>query len=136
MLTDEAIHYFVAARFLDRFLAALAGADSNAVFKREDEDFAVADLPSLPCATSFDDCVNRRLHKLLIHSDLKLYLAEQIHGDFVPAEYLGVPFLTTKALHIHNRQAKHLDFAERGLNRFEASRLNDGDNQLHGRESS
>ena len=63
-----------------------------------------------------------------------LYTAVDV--DPQTAENLGVPFLTSKALDIHNRQSKHLDFAERGLYRFETRRLNDGDNQFHGRESS
>ena len=53
-------------RVLNRFAAAFAGA--NAIFKREDEDLAVADLPTRAGAAALDDRVDRRLEKVAVHS--------------------------------------------------------------------
>src|SRR5262245_66609888 len=53
----------------DRLPAALAGADSDAVFKRKDEDFAVADLPGLR-SRRVNDGFNRRLDESLLHGRL------------------------------------------------------------------
>jgi hypothetical protein len=115
----------------NRFLAALASANPNAVLKREDKDFSVADLAGLSRAAPFDNRIDRRLDELLIHGNLKLNFAQQIDRHLMPAENLRVPLLPAKTLHIHNRQAKDLDLGERGFDSFQPAGLNDGNDQLH-----
>ena len=103
---------------LDRFAAAFAGADADAVVQRQDEDLAVADFAALAGAAAFDDGVDRGLDEFFVDGDLQLHLAEQVDGELVAAIDLGVPFLPAEALHVHHRQAKDFDLGQRRLHGF------------------
>ena len=87
--------------------------------------------PLLPRTATFDDGVDRRLDEFLVDGDLELHFSQQIDGDLVAPVDLVMPLLATETLHIHDGQAKHLDFGQSRFHRFQTSRLNDGDNQLH-----
>jgi hypothetical protein len=119
------------ANSLDRFFATLAGADADAVVHRQDKDLAVADLALVAAAAPFDDRVDRGFDEVIVHGDLQLHLAEQIHFVLVTAIELGLPLLPTKALAIEDGEAKDLDFGEGSFYFLELAGLNDGDDEFH-----
>src|SRR5690348_8697937 len=110
----------------DRFRAALAGADADAVLQRQDEDLAVADATLGPGAAGLHDGVHRRLDEVLVDGDLQLHLAEQVHRQLVAAVHLRVALLPAEALDVDDGQAEDLDLVEGlldGLDR-KSTRLN------------
>src|SRR2546421_6584605 len=96
-MSDERV---LAETGLNCFRPALAGADAQAVFERQDEDLAVADAPLRPSAAGHHDGVDRRLDEVLIHRNLKLNLAQQVDREFAAAVDLGVSLLPAETLHV------------------------------------
>ncbi len=47
---------------------------------------------------------------------------------------LHVAFLSSKSLTVHHGETKNLDFSERRLDGFQSLRLNNGEDQFHGRQ--
>src|ERR1043165_5455645 len=119
----------------NRFRTALAGADADAVFQRQDENLAVADASFRTGATRFHDGVDGRLDKILIDGNLQLHLVQQIDREFVAAVHLGVPLLPAEAAAVDHRQTEDLDLVESFLDGFHFRRLNDGDDEFHIRDS-
>ena len=118
---------------LNRFAAAFAGADADAIVERQDEDFAVADLARRAGAAALDDRVDRRLDEVLVHRDHELHLAQQIDRELAPLiEHLGLALLPAEALAIHDREPHDLDFGQGLLDVLQLARLDDGDDQFHG----
>lgn len=117
---------------LYRFRPALAGADADAIFERQDKDFAVADRAVVPRAAPFDDRVDRRLDEIVVDGDLQLDLAEQIDCDFSAAENFGLALLPAEALDVHDRESDDFHFREGGFNVFQFAGLDDGDDEFHG----
>src|SRR5690606_7925178 len=78
-----------------------------------------------------NDRINGRLDEVLIHGDLKLHLAQQIHRNFVAAIDLRMSFLPAEPLDVHNGQTEYLDLGQGGFHSFQPAGLNDGNDQLH-----
>lgn len=116
---------------LDRVAAAFAGADADALFERQDKDFAVADLAGFAGAAAAKDGVDGRLDEVVVNCDLQLHFAEEIRLELGTAEGFDLAALASKTLAIEHGQAENLDFGERFLNRFEPVGLNDRDDELH-----
>ncbi len=116
-------------RILDRFAAAFAGADADAVVHRQNKNFAVANFAGM---APFENRVDGRFDEFFVDGNLQLNFSQQIHAEFVTAVDAGLTFLTSKSLAIHHGQAKHLDFGQGFFNGFKPTRLDNGDNQLHG----
>ena len=57
-------------RALYRLGAALACANANAVFQRQNKDLAVPNFALVACATAPHDCVDCRLHEFLVNGNL------------------------------------------------------------------
>jgi len=111
----------------NRLRPMFAGADADAIVHRQDEDFSVADLSRLARAAAFDDRVDRRFDKIVVHGNLQLHFAEQIDADFAAAIDFGLPFLSAKALDIHDRQPHDLDFRKGRFDVFQLAGLNNGE---------
>src|SRR5208337_3272054 len=114
-----------------RLWPALAGADADTVVQGKDEDLAVADLAVGSAPASLEDGVYGRLDKVLVHRDLKLDLAQQVHGDLVTAVNLGIALLPAKTLHIHDSKPEDLDPGESLLDGLEFGGLDERDDQFH-----
>lgn len=113
-------------RCLDRFVAALAGPNPDAIIHREHKDFAIANFACLASPAALQDGTDGRFDKIIIHRDFETDFAQQVDRDIVATKGLGVSFLATKALYIHERKADDLDLGERCFDRFQAARLNNG----------
>ncbi len=61
--------------FLNRFAAALAGANADAIIHGQDKDLSVTDLACFAGAAAFQDCIDRGLHKRFIDRNLQLHFA-------------------------------------------------------------
>ena len=116
---------------LNRFAAAFAGADADAVFQGEDEDLAVADFAGRAGAAALDDGVDRRFEELLVDGDHQLHLAQEVDGELVAAVGLGLPALAAEPLHVHHGQAEDLDVGQGLLDGLQTMGLDDGDDQFH-----
>src|SRR6476660_6467351 len=79
-------------RALNRFAAAFAGANADAIIQWQHKDFSVADFARRARAAPFDDGVNRGLDKILVHGNLQLYFAEQVHANLVTTVQLRMTF--------------------------------------------
>ena len=99
----------------DRFAAAFAGADADAVFQRQNEDLAVADSPAAPVRPPrmMASIVGSRNSSLT--AIISCTFRKQVDGEFVAAVDLGVAPLAAEALHVHDGQAKHLDVGQGAL---------------------
>src|ERR1022692_1401074 len=117
---------------LNRLGPALAGADADAVFERQDEDLAVADAAFRPGAARFHDRVDGRFDEVLVDGDLQLNLVQQVHRQLMPAIDFRAPLLSAEAAAVDHCQAKDLDLVERLLDSFDLGRRNDGDDKFHG----
>lgn len=118
---------------LNRVAAALARADANAVIHRQNKNLSIADLAVLASPATFDDRINRWLDKVVVHRDLQLHFAKQIHLVFVTTIELGLSLLPAKALAIEHRQAEYLNFGKGRFDFFQLAGLDDGNDELHGR---
>src|SRR5579884_890640 len=127
-----AVHVFCALSFLDCLRSAFAGADADAVFQRQNEDFAIADTPFGTGASGLHDGVDSRLDKVFIDGNLQLHLTQQVHRQFVASVHFGMPLLPAKALHVHDSEAENLDLVEGFLDGFQLRRLDDGEDEFHG----
>lgn len=116
-------------RILDRFAAAFSGADADAVVHRQYKDLAVANFAGM---ASFENRVDGGFDELFVYRDLQLDFPQQIHTEFVSSIDSGLAFLPSKPLAIHHGQTKHLDFGQGFFDGFKPTRLDNGDNQLHG----
>ncbi len=125
----------IAAWDLDGFAAAFAGADADAIFEREDEDFSVADFAAGSGASAFHEGVDGGFEEFFIHGDHELDFAQEVDGEFVAAIGLGMAALASEALDVHDSEAEDFDVGQCGLDGFEAMGLDDGDNEFHGYES-
>ena len=63
-------------------LAALAGADADAILQRKDEDLAIADLSGGSGAGRMDDRLDRRLDESVVDRDFEFQLRQQANLDF------------------------------------------------------
>src|SRR5690242_8548247 len=61
----------------DGLAAALAGADSDAVFEWDDEDFAVADLAGVAGARAVNDRFDRGFGEGIVDGDFEFQFGEQ-----------------------------------------------------------
>jgi hypothetical protein len=118
--------------FLNGFSAAFAGADSDAVFEGENEDFSVADFAGGSGASALNDGVDSGFEKGLVDGDHQLDLSEEVDGDFMAAIGFGLPSLSAESLDVHDGEAEDLDIGQRLFDGFEAMGLDDGDNEFHG----
>src|SRR4051795_11510935 len=96
----------------DRFWAAFSGADTNAVFQRENENLAVADATFRPSAAGFHDCVDCWLDEVLVDGYLKLNFTQERQVQLVAPVNFGVPLLAAEALHVDDRQPENLNAIE------------------------
>src|SRR5262245_46757752 len=94
----------------DCLAAAFAGADADALFEWQDEDFSVAHFALLAGTGAFDDGLDRGLNELLVHGDLQLHLPQQVHFELVAAVNLGLPLLAAESLAVHHGEAEHFHF--------------------------
>jgi hypothetical protein len=78
-----------------------------------------------------DDRLDRRLDELVVHRDLELHLADEVHGNLVAPVGLRMAPLAAEALHVEHREAKDLDLGERLLHALELAGLDDRDDELH-----
>src|SRR4051812_16999649 len=111
----------------NRLRPAFAGADADAVFERQDENFAIADAPFRSGPSRFHDRVHGRFDKILVHRHLQLYLVQEIHSQLMTAINFGMPFLPAETATIDHRQTEYLDLVESLLDGFDFRGLNDGD---------
>src|SRR5207237_8380645 len=86
------------------FRPTFACADAQAVFQRQDEDFAIANATLGAGAAGLHDGVDRGLDEILIDGDLKLNLTQQVHCQFMSTINLRMPFLAAEPLHLHDGQ--------------------------------
>src|SRR5450432_804117 len=93
----------------NRFRAPFARPDADAIFEWQHEDLAVADLACRAAAPALDNGVDRRLDEMIVHRDLQLHFAKQIHSDFVTAIDFGLALLAAKTLHVHDREPHDFD---------------------------
>ncbi len=117
---------------LNRIGSAFAGADSDAFFEWENEDFAIADLARFSGAAAFEDGVYRGFDEVVVDGDLELNFTKQVGFEFWAAEGLDLAALTPEALAIEDGEAEDFDLGERLFDGFEAIGLNDGDDEFHG----
>ena len=115
----------------DRIRAAFASPDPDTIIQRQNKHFPVPSFSLLARASTFDDGVNRRLHKRFVDCNLQLNFAPQISREFIRTVSRGIPGRMPKSLAIHNCQTKHFDLTERRFDRFKVVRLDDGDDELH-----
>src|SRR5438552_17866256 len=88
---------------------ALAGADADAVFQRQNKDLAVADAALGSGSACVHNRVHGRLDEVFIARNLELNLAKQVYRQLVAAIDLGESFLPAKALNVPAGPAEHFD---------------------------
>src|SRR5262245_33325278 len=106
----------------------LAGADVIAMFHRNDEDAAVADLAG---AGGSHDGADRRLHHVVRHHHLHLHLGQQVHHVLLAAVDRGVTLLPAVAPHLGHRHSRDVELRQRILDVVDFVGSNDRFHQLH-----
>src|SRR5262249_15028959 len=115
----------------DRLAAALAGANADAVFQRQDEDLAVADLTRLRGPRRLHDRLDGRLDERVVDGDLQLQLRQQANLDLRAAVNLRVAALHAAAADVADGHQVNVALVERLLDGLEPLRANDGHDHLH-----
>ena len=120
----------------DGLSAAFAGADSDAIFEREDEDLAVADLARVAGASGVNDRFHGRFDEGIIDGDLQFQLGQQAHLKLGAAINLGVPSLSAAASDVADGHQVYVALVERLLDGFQFIRPDDGGDQLQAKDLS
>jgi FkbM family methyltransferase len=106
----------------------LAGANSNNLLDRGDEDLAVADFPG---AGRFGYRLDTRLRLLFGNNDLDLYFGKKIHHVFGAAIELRVALLPAKAFDFGRGHSGNADLGQRFPDIVQLEGFDDGFNLLH-----
>lgn len=94
--------------------------------------FAIADLPLLPRSATFHDGVDGGFDEVVIHGNLQLHLAEQVHFIFVTAIEFGLSFCRPKPWQSSTvRRKTSLSSGGKRLSLLRSAGLNDGDDKFH-----
>src|SRR5438093_842656 len=113
----------------ERVAIGLAGADSQGVVDRRDEDLAVADLPGTRVR-------GNDLHRLLGDiggdRDFDSELGQEVHDIFGAAIDFGVVLLAAVALDLSHRHAVDADGRERLAHLVKLEGFDDRDDEFHG----
>ena len=116
----------------DGFAATLAGADPNAVFERQHEDFAVTDCSGVACPGGMDNRLHGGFNERLIHGNLELDFWKETNLDFRAAIHFGVTALPSTTTDVANRHKVDIAFRQSILDSFEFFGADDGNNEFHG----
>src|SRR5262245_34715571 len=120
----------------DRGAAAFAGADADAIFERQDEDFAVADGAGFADTGRMDDGFDSRFDESVVDGDFELQFGQEANLEFLPAIHFREPALPAAAAHVADGHEIDIVFVEGPLHGLQFFGPNDGDDHFHGRGSS
>ena len=112
----------------DRLVAGLLRADARGTFNRQDENFSIADLPSLG---GLDDRFHRGRDLIIRQHEFKFDLGEKIHRVFAAAINFRVPLLAAEAFDFGDRHAFDADAGQCFFDLFQFERFDDGLNFFH-----
>lgn len=121
------------ATCLDGFSAAFSRANADAIVHRKNEDFAIANFAVFTAAAAFQNGIDGGLHEFFVHADLQLHFAKQADAVVAASHGSGLASLSAKPLAIHDRQAVHLHAGQCLFDGIQFGRLDDCDDQFHGR---
>src|SRR5437870_10012856 len=114
---------------LDGFRSSLAGADTDDVLHRGDEDLSVPDPSG---ASALDDGLDGFRDPLVRDQHGDLHLGEEVDDVLRPAVELRVALLAAEALHLAHRQALHPHVGQPLLHLVELVGLDDRVDPFHG----
>src|SRR3954465_6495163 len=113
---------------LQHFFARLAGADADRVLDREDEDLPVPDRARTGV---LEDRLGDHRHVPAAPDALQLQLRPEMDRDRRAAVVLGDPLLTSRALHLGDRDAREAALEQFLADRLERLVADVGDDHLH-----
>src|SRR5438445_10812948 len=113
----------------ERVAIGLAGADSQGVVDRRDEDLAVADLPGTRVR---GNDLDRLLGDVGGDRDFDSELGQEVHDIFGAAIDFGVALLAAVALDLGHRHAVDADGRERLTYLVKLEGFDDRDDEFHG----
>src|SRR5579872_4884206 len=116
----------------NRFAAAFAGADADAVLKSEYKYLAVSDGACIARSGSVDNCFNSRFHERLVHGDLELQFRDETNLDLRAAIYLGEAALPAATANIAHCHQVNIALGQGVLDSFELFGPDDCYDQFHG----
>ena len=100
-----------------------AGADTDGVFHRGNEHFAVTDFSSVG---AFNDGFGHGASVLIVNDDFELHLREKIHGVFTATVNLSMALLAAESFDFRNGHSLNADFGESFLHFFEFEGFDNG----------
>jgi hypothetical protein len=95
---------------LDCVRAAFTGPDADAIVHGKHKDLTISNLTFVASAGRLHNRLNGWLNEVFVDRDLELNFSEQIDRGFLATIDAQLPFLPSKALAIHDRQAKDFNF--------------------------
>src|SRR5664279_237175 len=114
---------------LQRVCAGFTGANAHDLFKVEDENLSVADLPGVG---GLFDRLDHALDELGLDGSLDLHLRQEVDDVFGAAVELGVTLLPAESLDLGDGDSLHADCRKGLADLVELERLDDGGDELHG----
>src|SRR5205823_414556 len=96
-----------------------AGADADAVFERQDENFAVADSAVRRGLGRLGDCQDRRFDERIIHGDFELELGQEPDLELLAPIDFGEAALPATAAYLADGHQVYFAFGEHFLDRLQ-----------------
>ncbi len=116
----------------NRFAAVFAGADADAIFQREYENFAVARLTFRCRLTAPCDRFDGRFDEIIVDADHQLHFPAEIDADIAATKRIRAVRRGVNTLDIHDRESKYLHLGQCRFDRFEAFRDDNRQYEFHG----